>query len=147
MMAGIGAKNTKPELLIRSGLFKLGYRYRLHGKSLPGKPDLVFASRKAVIFVNGCFWHGHDCHLFKWPQSREKFWYDKIANNIRRDRKVRAELAEAGWRVCDVWECQMKGKERLPFEAVLSRCSEFLDGNASRLSVGGDETVCISDEE
>tara|TARA_R110001592_G_scaffold119130_2_gene322001 strand:+ start:179 stop:622 length:444 start_codon:yes stop_codon:yes gene_type:complete len=147
MMAGIGAKNTKPELLIRRGLFRLGYRYRLHGKSLPGKPDLVFASRKAVIFVNGCFWHGHDCHLFKWPKTRDQFWLDKIANNIRRDRKVRAELAEAGWRVCDVWECQIKGKERLPLETVLSRCSEFLDGNALRFSVGGEETVCISDEE
>lgn len=146
-MAGIRSKNTKPELLVRSSLHRLGYRYRVHSQHLPGKPDLVFASRKAVIFVNGCFWHGHDCHLFKWPKTREQFWHDKISNNIRRDRKVRADLAYTGWRICDVWECQLKGKERLPLEKVLSLCSGFLDGKALRLSVGGEETVCVSEEE
>lgn len=73
MMAGIRGKNTRPEMLIRSGLHRLGYRYRLHGAKLPGKPDLVFAKRKAVIFIHGCFWHGHDCHLYRTPKSRTEF--------------------------------------------------------------------------
>lgn len=78
MMSGIQGKNTKPELTIRKGLHALGFRYRLHGKTLPGKPDLVFPKYKAVIFIHGCFWHAHHCHLFKWPSTRVDFWQEKI---------------------------------------------------------------------
>ena len=81
MMSGIKGKNTKPEFIVRKALFKRGFRYTLHNKNLPGKPDLVFARYKAVVFVNGCFWHGHNCHLFKWPKSNPEFWKEKITNN------------------------------------------------------------------
>lgn len=102
MMARIGPANTKPEMLIRRGLHARGYRYRLHVKGLRGKPDLVFPGRRAAIFVPGCFWHGHDCALFRWPETREDFWRDKIAGNINRDLKTAALLLDQGWRVLDI---------------------------------------------
>lgn len=141
MMAGIGPANTKPEMLIRRGLHALGYRYRLHVKGLPGKPDLVFPARRAVIFVHGCFWHGHDCALFRWPSSREEFWRAKIAGNIGRDQTVTAQLIDQGWRVLDVWECKLKGRERVTIGEVLSRCADFLEGDEVRLSIGRNQTV------
>lgn len=146
MMAGIGSANTKPELIIRRGLHALGYRFRLHQRDLPGRPDVVFARRRAVIFVNGCFWHGHDCHLFRWPRSRVDFWRDKISGNIRRDRATREALAEAGWRVAEVWECQLKGRERRPLEEVVGECAAFLDSEAPYCSVGSAATVPIDGE-
>jgi DNA mismatch endonuclease, patch repair protein len=120
MMAGIRGKNTKPELAVRSGLHALGFRYRLHCASLPGKPDLVFPGCKAVIFVHGCFWHLHDCHLFKWPKSRSAFWRQKITANAKTDENHLANLRQDGWRILVIWECALKGKTRLPpGEAVL----------------------------
>jgi DNA mismatch endonuclease (patch repair protein) len=112
MMAGIRGKNTRPEWLIRSGLHALGFRYRLHNRKLPGKPDLVLSKYRAVIFIHGCFWHRHGCHLFKWPATRPEFWRNKLDGNHAHDQKVRAQLREAGWRVCIVWECMLKGKQR-----------------------------------
>lgn len=112
MMSGIKGVDTKPELIIRSGLHKRGYRFRLHDKSLPGKPDLVLKKYNAVIFVNGCFWHKHGCHLFKWPKTREAFWRKKIEGNAARDEKNVQALLDAGWRVMVVWECALKGKAR-----------------------------------
>lgn len=109
MMSGIQAKNTKPEVFIRSLLHRNGFRFRLHSNNLPGKPDIVLKRYDAVILVNGCFWHGHDCHLFKWPKTRSKFWKDKIFNNIRNDKKVLEELNVSGWRTCIIWECSVKG--------------------------------------
>ena len=96
MMAGIRGKNTKPELAMRSALHRRGFRFRLHCKELPGKPDLVFRKFRAVIFVHGCFWHGHGCHLFKWPKTRSEFWQQKIHSNIDRDRRQRLALISAG---------------------------------------------------
>jgi DNA mismatch endonuclease, patch repair protein len=144
MMAGIGPANTKPELLLRRALHALGWRYRLHDRHLRGKPDLVFPGRRAVIFVNGCFWHGHACHLFRWPSTRPEFWEAKIGGNIARDSRVRASLGEAGWRVADVWECTLKGRERLPLEEVVRQCVDFLEGDAGYLSVGSANTVSPS---
>lgn len=143
MMAGIKPANTKPELLVRHGLHALGYRYRLHRRDLPGRPDIVFPQRRAVIFVNGCFWHGHDCHLFRWPASRVEFWRDKISGNVRRDRATRMKLAESGWRVAEVWECQLKGRERRPLDDVLGDCAAFLNGDLSHCSIGPAGTVPI----
>ncbi len=143
MMAGIGPANTKPEMLIRRGLHALGYRYRLHVKELPGKPDLVFPGRRAAIFVNGCFWHGHDCALFRWPATREDFWRDKIAGNINRDRKTVALLLDQGWRLMNIWECMLKGRTKLPLEDVLAGCVAFLDGNEIQASIGSDQTVTV----
>lgn len=135
MMAGIGPVNTRPEMLVRRGLHALGWRYRLHDRSLPGRPDLVFPSRRAVIFVNGCFWHGHDCHLFRWPKSRTDYWREKIGGNVRRDQRVRRELVECGWRVADVWECALTGRERLAENEVLALCSAFLRSNEQGLVI------------
>lgn len=142
-MAGIGPADTKPEMQIRRGLHALGYRYRLHVKGFPGKPDLVFPRRRAVIFVHGCFWHGHDCALFRWPATREEFWRKKIAGNIARDRRVTSQLLAQGWRVLDVWECTLKGRSRLPLGEVLAACARFLEGKDARADVGGDKTIQI----
>ncbi len=138
MMAGIRGKNTKPELAIRSALHRRGFRYRLHRKDLPGKPDLVFAGRGAVIFVHGCFWHGHNCHLFRWPKSREDFWRTKIGKNIERDQRQYQALAETGWRIGTVWECALKGKTRRPFDSVVDQCAIWLESDIKKLEVSGD---------
>jgi DNA mismatch endonuclease, patch repair protein len=144
-MAAIKGSHTKPELLIRKALHAAGFRYRLHAKSLPGKPDLVFPRYRAAIFVNGCFWHGHDCHLFRWPGTRPDFWRAKIGGNIARDERTRSQLAEAGWRVADIWECTLKGKEKLPQEEVLARCIRFLTGSEPYVSIGAPSTVPCPD--
>lgn len=119
MMSGIKGADTKPELIIRSGLHRRGFRFRLHDKRLPGKPDLVLPKYNAVIFVNGCFWHKHDCHLFKWPKTREEFWRKKISGNAERDERNVQALLDDGWRVMTVWECALKGKTRRSVEEVL----------------------------
>jgi DNA mismatch endonuclease (patch repair protein) len=126
MMSGIRGKNTKPELLIRRGLHARGFRFRLHVKDLPGKPDLVLPRYRAVVFVNGCFWHGHDCHLFKWPKSREEFWRTKIRTNRANDKKHLAALREKGWRVLVIWECALKGRTRRDPDEVLSSAAAWL---------------------
>lgn len=111
-MAAIKGGNTKPEILIRRHLHSLGFRYRLHDSRLPGKPDLVFPQFHAVLFINGCFWHGHDCNLFRWPRTRPEFWRRKICRNIARDLRNEAELVASDWRVGIVWECALKGPGR-----------------------------------
>ena len=137
MMAGIKGKNTKPELIIRSGLHALGFRYRLHDKKLPGKPDLVFPKRKAVLLINGCFWHGHDCHLFKWPTSRVEFWLSKINRNKEVDELSVTRLRNDGWRVGIIWECSLKGKTRRPLADVLNECSEWILSEQDTLEIRG----------
>lgn len=109
MMAGIRGRNTKPEILIRSLLHRQGFRFRLHARSLPGRPDIVLQRYGAVIFVNGCFWHGHDCSFFKWPKTRPEFWRKKIRRNRVLDRRAMRELLASGWRVAIVWECAIRG--------------------------------------
>ncbi|WP_097142050.1 MULTISPECIES: very short patch repair endonuclease [Rhizobium/Agrobacterium group] len=137
MMSRIRGANTKPELLLRKGLHALGFRFRLHDRSLPGKPDIVLPRFKAVIFAHGCFWHGHDCHLFKWPSTRPEFWQAKIARNRTVDERAEAALAEAGWRQAVVWECALKGKTRLPLEEVITACAEWLRSDRPRLEIRG----------
>ncbi|MGV8898708.1 MAG: very short patch repair endonuclease [Burkholderiaceae bacterium] len=109
-MRAIRSKNTAPELLIRQLLFSLGFRFRLHVKNLPGTPDIVLPKYRTVIFVHGCFWHGHDCHLFTLPQTRRDFWQAKIDANRQRDLGSQDMLIRAGWRVLSVWECALKGR-------------------------------------
>jgi DNA mismatch endonuclease (patch repair protein) len=109
-MRSIRSKNTAPELLIRELLFSLGFRFRLHVKSLPGTPDIVLPKYRTAIFVHGCFWHGHDCHLFKLPQTRPDFWQAKIDANRQRDLRSENMLISAGWHVLYVWECALKGR-------------------------------------
>ncbi len=137
MMSGIRGTNTKPELLLRKGLHALGFRYRLHDVNLPGKPDMVLPRYKAVIFAHGCFWHGHDCHLFRWPKTRPEFWQAKIARNRAVDERTDAALSEAGWRQAVVWECALKGRTRLPFEEVISACAEWLKSDTPKLEIRG----------
>ena len=108
MMSGIKGKNTKPEMIVRKALHKAGYRYRLHDKRLPGKPDIVLPKYKTVIFVHGCFWHHHDCKYFKWPKTRPEFWRTKIEGNVERDKKAYAKLQRLGWKVVVVWECDIR---------------------------------------
>ncbi len=140
MMAGIRGKNTKPELAIRSALHALGFRFRLHCKDLPGKPDLVFPKHRAVILVHGCFWHGHDCHLFKWPTTRGEFWRQKINSNIERDHSHLLALADGGWRVATIWECALKGRTRIPIQGIAERCAGWLKSDEAELRLSGYET-------
>lgn len=109
MMSGIRARNTGPERLVRSLLHRQGFRFRLNARDLPGHPDIVLPRHHAVVLVHGCFWHGHGCALFRWPQTREDFWRDKIRRNQDRDQMVRNALLDAGWRVGTVWECALRG--------------------------------------
>ena len=125
MMAGIRSKNTKPEVIVRSLLHRAGFRFRLHAGHLPGKPDIVFARYKAVVLVHGCFWHGHDCPLFKWPATRPEFWKTKIGRNQLNDQRSFALLVEQGWRVAVVWECVLRGKER-NLEEVRRQLADWL---------------------
>ena len=114
IMRAVKGKDTKPELLVRRLLHSLGYRYRLHGKNLPGKPDIVFPGRKKVIFVHGCFWHGHKCKRGnRTPKTNVDYWVKKISNNKKRDSQHKRQLRNAGWDVLELWECQLKDKERL----------------------------------
>ena len=135
MMSGIRSKNTKGELQLRKGLHARGFRFRLHASELPGRPDLVFPKYHAAIFVNGCFWHGHECSLFKWPKSRQEFWLAKITGNQERDRRVQAALRDMGWRVGVVWECSWKGKCRLSDSERLDRCCEWLRSSEPRIDL------------
>ena len=131
MMSGIKGKNTKPEIQTRKALFRQGYRYRLHDKHLPGKPDMVLKKYHTVIFIHGCFWHGHDCHLFKWPKTRPAFWKKKINRNREKDNEVITQLKAAGWKIITVWECALKGKGRYPLETVTDRISRALQAHRS----------------
>jgi DNA mismatch endonuclease (patch repair protein) len=121
-MRAVKSADTRPELLVRSVAHRLGFRFRLHSKALPGCPDLVFARRRKAIFVNGCFWHGHDCPRgARTPKTNVIYWQTKIANNRRRDASAQADLAAAGWAVLVVWECETR---RL--ETVRTRLLDFL---------------------
>ena len=126
VMSRIKGKDTKPEMLVRRGLHGRGLRYRLHGASIPGKPDTVFPKYRTVVFVHGCFWHGHGCSLFKWPKTRAALWKTKINRNIERDRETLVELKADGWRVLVVWECALRGKYRRSLPDVLSDAEAFI---------------------
>lgn len=137
MMSGITGKNTKPELQVRKALHALGYRYRLHARNLPGKPDIVLPKFRAAIFVNGCFWHGHDCHLFKMPGTRTEFWRVKITGNRERDISSRDALLNHSWRVATIWECALKGKTRLGIQEVIDQVTRWLSSDSDSLEIRG----------
>ena len=121
LMARIRGVDTKPELFVRRALHGQGYRFRLHGRGLPGKPDIVFRKRKRAVFVHGCFWHRHGCKRTTHPKSRQDYWEDKFAKNVARDRRNAALLADDGWDVFVAWECEVDSDETL-----LQRLMEFL---------------------
>lgn len=134
MMSGIKGKNTKPELVVRSALHKLGYRFRLHNTILPGKPDIVLAKYKTVIFVNGCFWHGHNCNFFKMPSTNRDFWEFKINTNKSNDLRNYDLLLASGWRIVTIWECAIKGRRKLDFKSLIGSVSEFLRNGSGAAS-------------
>ena len=136
-MSGIRGKDTRPEMLIRKGLHARGFRYRLHDNTLPGRPDMVFGSRSAVIFVNGCFWHGHGCHLFKWPTSHAEFWRQKILRNREKDAETVRALSMNGWRILTIWECALKGRTRFPVNDVIAKAAEWLCGSDGYSEIAG----------
>lgn len=117
IMSRVREKGTSPEIKVRSLTHRLGYRFRLHRKDLPGKPDLVFPARNKVIFVHGCFWHGHNCLRGKRvPKANTEYWIEKIGKNIARDAKKQAELRSLGWNILIVWECELKNLDKVACE-------------------------------
>lgn len=123
IMAAVKSKNTSPEMTLRRLLHALGYRYRLHDRKLPGRPDVVFPIRKKAIFINGCFWHRHDgCRYSTTPKTRVEFWEAKFAANVSRDHRNIAALEQMGWSVAVVWQCELKQPE-----TVLARLTRFLE--------------------
>lgn len=136
-MSRIRGKDTKPEMLLRRALHAAGLRYRLHASRLPGKPDIVLPRFRTVVLVHGCFWHGHDCQLFKMPATRREFWVKKISGNRARDQRSVEALQRAGWRVLTVWECSLKGPARRPLADVIDLCVAFIRGNQSQTDLSG----------
>ena len=137
MMSGIRSTNTKPEMTLRKALHARGFRFRLHDRTLPGSPDIVLTKYRAALFAHGCFWHGHDCHLFKLPSTRSDFWQAKIDRNREIDYSAHASLLDQGWRVGVVWECAMRGRTRFPLEDLINICDEWLRSDKPELEVRG----------
>jgi len=131
MMAAVKGKDTKPEIAVRRALHAAGFRFRLHAKSLPGRPDIVLPKHRAAIFVNGCFWHGHECDRFRWPKTRRKFWAEKIAGNRARDARNLEELSRSGWRSLTIWECALCADAR----AVAARVARWVRGARRRSAI------------
>jgi len=125
-MSRIRSKDTAPELLIRQSLHAQGFRFRLHQRQLPGRPDLVLARHHTVIFVNGCFWHSHGCHISRVPDTRREYWRPKLERNAQRERDAIQALHADGWRVVRVWECALRGRRRLAPGAATSQIAEFV---------------------
>ncbi len=126
-MASIHSKNTKPEIIVRKYLFALGFRYRINVKRLPGTPDIVLNKYKCAIFINGCFWHGHEnCECYSFPKSNVEFWEKKIARNKERDALVAAKLRGMNWYVIQLWECQLRPKKRKETLDTLVNTLKFL---------------------
>ncbi|MCH7778553.1 MAG: DNA mismatch endonuclease Vsr [Gemmatimonadetes bacterium] len=128
IMARIGRKNTKPEILLRTALHKIGLRYRLHDNDLPGSPDIVFPRFNAVIFIHGCYWHSHGCYRSTVPKTRRDFWTAKFAENRNRDARNVGLLINQGWRVLTVWECALVGKNAEPAEDIADAARVWLHG-------------------
>ncbi|WP_440784301.1 very short patch repair endonuclease [Pseudomonas syringae] len=145
MMAGIQGKNTSPELLVRKALHARGFRYRIHAKHLPGKPDLVLPKYSAVIFIHGCFWHGHDCRYFKVPKTRPEFWLEKIAKNRARDLVQIAVLEAEGWKVLVVWECAVRYMKKQSPTLLIDLIDDWLRNGSKYLQV--DEVTLTSGSE
>lgn len=140
IMASIKGKDTMPEMVIRRALHALGFRYRLHVKDLPGCPDIVLPKYKAVIMVNGCFWHGHDCQADNKPKSRVDYWEEKISKNQTRDEQNKKRLHELGWRVATIWECALVGKMKKPLDRVGCSISLWLKSRNSEITIEGNNS-------
>lgn len=137
MMAGIRGRDTQPERSVRSALFRLGYRFKIDVRSLPGRPDIVLPRYRTVIFVHGCFWHGHDCRLFRLPETRKLFWSSKIDANRARDEQCSRVLDQLGWRRLIIWECSIKGAGRIGIDEVARRADAWIRGNGRSRQIRG----------
>lgn len=135
-MSRIRGSNTKLEVLVRKGLHARGLRYRLGGAKLPGRPDIVLPKYRTVVFVHGCFWHGHDCPLYRLPKTRPEFWQAKIDSNRSRDARVQRELRAAGWKVIEFWECEVRGQDQVAIDRTLARLAlSITDASINRHDV------------
>lgn len=143
MMAAVKSRDTKPELLIRSILHQKGFRFRLHVKDLPGKPDIVLPKYRSVILINGCFWHGHEnCRFFKIPSTRTEFWEEKIHKNKINDSKAIAKLLAENWRVCVIWQCKIRESKKNLTE-LANIVSSFITGKEKFLELRDNSTFDI----
>jgi len=136
MMSGIRARDTRPEMQVRQILHRMGFRFRLHVRKLPGTPDIVLPRWRAVVFVHGCFWHGHDCPYFRLPKTRTDFWREKISRNQHKDYSARQSLRAAGWRVGIVWECALRGANR-NIENVTRQLEQWLHAQTEEVEIRG----------
>lgn len=137
MMSGIRGRNTRIEIAVRKGLFALGYRYRTDVRSLPGRPDIVLPRWNAVVLVHGCFWHAHDCGLYRIPAARPEFWREKLEGNARRDRRNDLALKDAGWRIAIVWECALRGRGASALGEVINSLHEWIRGREQMIELRG----------
>lgn len=127
-MSRVRGRDTVPEMRVRRGLHQLGFRYRVHAKELPGRPDLVLPRYRTAVLVHGCFWHGHGCRMTKMPVTRAEFWQQKIEGNIARDKTAIEGLRKTGWRTLVIWECALRGPTRLEEQDVFRRTAHFIRG-------------------
>ncbi len=137
MMAGIRGANTKPEIAVRSIFTRLRYKPEINCRELPGKPDIVLRRKKVAVFVHGCFWHGHNCHLFRLPASNTVFWKTKIDGNAVNDRLVVRSLKRKGWRVLVIWECALKGSGRINLQRIEGRVIKWLSSSTETCQIRG----------
>lgn len=137
IMASVGQKDTGAELLLRCQLHRIGLRYRLHDRKLPGSPDLVFPRFRAVIFVHGCYWHAHGCYRSTVPKTRRDFWTKKFEDNKERNERKIRQLLEESWRVLIVWECALVGKTSRPIDHIAEEVSVWLNGSDARGEISG----------
>ena len=137
-MAAIRARDTRPELLIRKALHAAGFRYRLNVRDLPGKPDIVLPRYRAVVLLHGCFWHRHECELFRWPAFRPEFWREKLNANAARDKKAAKALSKAGWRQAVIWECALKGRNKRDFQDTMQRLIAWIQSDRTAMTIRGE---------
>jgi DNA mismatch endonuclease (patch repair protein) len=136
MMAAIRAKDTKPEMAIRRGLHAIGFRYGLHSSRFPGKPDMVLPKHRAVVFIHGCYWHGHGCGEIKPAASNESYWSPKIAKNRERDARNLAAVEAAGWRHLTIWECSFRRKGSKALETTVRKAAEWIRNGRPSAEIG-----------
>lgn len=136
-MAAVRQKDTVAEIIVRKILYRAGFRYRLQNRHLPGSPDIVLLRWRKAIFVHGCFWHGHDCSLFKLPATRTEWWAAKVEGNRARDRRAESALIESGWRVVTVWQCAFKGVDRLGDRVLRAALINAIGSSSPSIEVRG----------
>ncbi len=149
IMSSVRSKNTTAEIDIRHRIYQLGYRYRLHKRDLPGRPDLVFSHYRAIVFINGCFWHNHECRFGALPKTRRVWWRNKLRRNRRRDIEVSGKLRKAGWRVMTVWECSYRfarARREQALDAVATRVVRFLRSRTKELEISGQVITTIREK-